>query len=98
MCEPTRFECAPQDRLARVDYLAPRFFREVLGWEYEECLVTDDSDLSDYATATAGREEHRAEVESFLTKMQAHYLLTDPATSTRIVGLLELLVRKGVTE
>ena len=94
-----RVELAPQARLKRVEHLAPRFFREVLSLDPEDCLVTDESDLSDFATATASREERRAEVEGFLSRMCAHYLVDGRgAPSTRIVDLLELLEAHGILE
>jgi len=63
-----RFESAPQDRLGAVGHLAPRFFREVVGWDYAEVLVTDESDLRDYADLTGDR---RAEVAGMLDRMAA---------------------------
>lgn len=50
-----RIELASQSRMKAVEHLASRFFTEVIGIAYEDCLVTDESDLSDltsYATAT----------------------------------------------
>jgi hypothetical protein len=43
-----RIEFAPRTRLQRVESLAPRFFHEVIGLDYEHCLVTDESDLRDF--------------------------------------------------
>ena len=57
-----RFEKAPEGCLAGVEHLAPRFFREVLEWEFEECLVTDDSDLFDFTSAVATLAERDTEV------------------------------------
>lgn len=86
---------APHTRLAIVELLAPRFFREVVGYEYEECLITDESDLLDF---TGPDGDHRAAVEEMLDRLEAHYLIDGrAATSTRIVDLLELLQSKGVT-
>jgi hypothetical protein len=94
-----RFEPAPQDRLADVEHLAPRFFRDVLGWEYEECPVTDESELSDFATCTSSKEERAAEVDAFLARLREHYIVDGrQAGSTRIVDLLEFLKAHGVTE
>jgi hypothetical protein len=59
-------ELAPQDRLATVEPLLPRFLREVLGWDPEDCLVTDGADLFDFACATASRAERQAQVGGFL--------------------------------
>lgn len=85
-----RIELASQARLKAVEYLAPRFFTEVIGIAYEDCLVTDESDLSDFVRA-----DHS--MEAFLETFFTHYFV-DPgeAGSTRIVDLLELLERHGV--
>jgi len=87
--ERTRFELAPQDRMAAVEDLAPRFFREVVGWEYDEVLVSDESDLVDFADVTGDRKQ---EVQVMLSRFGSTYGL-DPraAKSTRIVDLLEFL-------
>lgn len=90
-----RFESAPQDRLEAVGHLAPRFFREVVGWDYAEVLVTDESDLRDYADLTGDR---RAEVAGMLDRMAAHYRVDGRrAKSTIIVDLLEFLASNGMT-
>jgi hypothetical protein len=90
-----RIEFAPQDRLSAVEDLAPRFFREVIEYDYEDCLVSDESDLSDFADAFG---DHQAEVEAMLDRLEAHYLIDGRAAgSTRIVNLLEFLRDRGVT-
>jgi hypothetical protein len=75
--------------MVAVEDLAPRFFREVVGWEYDEVLVTDESDLSDFADVTGDRKQ---EVQVMLHRIGSTYGL-DPteAKSTRIVDLLEFL-------
>jgi hypothetical protein len=82
-------ELAPQDRLATVEPLLPRFLREVLGWDPEDCLVTDGADLFDFACATASRAERQAQVGGFLDRLRAYYLLPSAPSTTRIVDLLE---------
>jgi hypothetical protein len=84
-----KIEIASQNRLRAVEHLAPRFFQEVLGYDYKECLITDESDLTDFADAFGDR---NLEVAVMLDRLEAHYLF-DPrgATSTRIVDLLEFL-------
>jgi hypothetical protein len=85
----TRFELAPQDKLAPLEYLAPRFFREVVGLEYSDVLVTDESDLFDFADVTGDREQ---EVQRMLLRMGATYGI-DPShiQSTKITDLLQFL-------
>ena len=91
-----RIVLAPQTRLAGVEHLAPRFFREVLGYEFTDCLITDESDLHDFAAGTFG--DRNADVESMLARLEAHYLIDARAAhSTRIVDVLEFLEARGVT-
>jgi len=83
------FELAAQKRLDAVAHLAPRFFREVVGWDYAEVLVTDESDLRDFADTTGNRD---LEVAEMLDRMATHYQIDGRlAGSTRIVVLLEFL-------
>jgi len=88
-----QFERAPQERLAAVSHLAPRFFRDVVGWDYAEVLVTDESDLSDFADVT---DDRRAQVSEMLDRMAAHYGVDGRSVgSTRVVELLEFLAARG---
>ena len=92
---PRQFELAAQDRLATVAHLAPRFFRVVVGWDYAEVLVTDESDLRDFADTTGNRD---SEVADMLDRIATHYRVDGRlASSTRIVELLEFLASTGVT-
>ena len=85
-----RFEPAPTDRLSQVEHLAPRFFREILGWDYGECFVTDESALSDFVTVTDPPPQRRAAVEGFLVRIEEHYFLPGKGPgSTRIVDILD---------
>ena len=89
------FELAAGDRLDAVDHLAPRFFREVVGWDYAEVLVTDESDLRDFADTTGNRDN---EVAEMLDRIVTHYRVDGRlAGSTRIVELLEFLASNGMT-
>lgn len=88
-----KVEIAPQDRLSAVEHLAPRFFREVLDYDYDECAISDDSDLGDF-TDLAGS-DYEALIEAMFNRFQACYQL-DPRQvgSTRIVDLLEFLASR----
>ena len=86
---PRHVELAPQNRLDAVAHLAPRFFREVVGWDYEDVLVTDASDLRDFADTTGDR---AAEVAAMLDRLETHYRIDGRlAGSMQIVALLEFL-------
>ena len=39
---------ASTERLSGVEDLAPRFFSEILGLDYADCLITDESELGDF--------------------------------------------------
>ena len=88
------FELTSQDRLDAVVDLAPRFFREVVCWDYANVLVTDVSDLADFADMTGDRD---IEVAEMLTRMATHYRIAGPPDCTRIVDLVEFLASHGVT-
>ncbi len=92
---PRRVELAPQNRLDAVAHLAPRFFREVLGWDYADVLVTDESELRDFADTTGDRS---VEVAAMLDRIETHYRIDGRlAGSVRIVALLEFLASNGIT-
>ncbi len=92
---PKGFELAAQDRLDAGAHLAPRFFSTVVGWDYAQVLVTDESDLRDFADTTGNRD---SEVADMLNRIVTHYRIDGRlAGSTRIVELLELLASNGVT-
>jgi hypothetical protein len=67
------FELTSQNRLDTLVDLAPRFFREVVGWDYADVLVTDESDLADFADTTGDRD---IEVAETLARMATHYRIT----------------------
>lgn len=92
-----RIVLASQARLEAVEHLATRFFREVVGYDYAECLITDESDLLDFTGASG--EKSKAELEEMSDRLEAHYLIDGRELgSTRIVALLEFLQSRGVTD
>jgi hypothetical protein len=92
-----RVELASKSRIESVEHLAERFFREVIvDYEYPECLVTDESDLYDFADLSGDRD---TEVAAMLDRFRAHYMLDPrPHNTTNIVCLLEFLAASGVAE
>jgi hypothetical protein len=74
-----------------VEHLAPRFFKEVLDYDYNDCLITDESDLLDFIGSGPP-------LEQALDRLEAHYLWDGRSLgTTRIVALLEVLHERGVT-
>ncbi len=94
MPEPKKIKLASQSRLEMVEDLAPRFFAEVVDYDYGECLLTDESDLRDFASVVDPIEP---QVQEMLARFEAHYFVTAPTGSTRIIDLLEFLRDRGVT-
>lgn len=95
MKKPKKITFASQNRLSAVEELAPRFFAEVLEMDYWECLITDESDLGDFAEFGT---DASPTVERMLDRLEAHYLMDARVIgSTRIVQLLEFLQSRGVT-
>ena len=45
-----KVEFAPQDRIELYEDTAREFFRDVLDMSYDECLVTDETHLSDFSS------------------------------------------------
>lgn len=91
---PKKIEIAPQSRLLAVEHMAPRFFREVLGREFNECLITDESDLRDFLDVFGDRD---SDLAAMFDRIEAHYLIdAREAGSSRIVDLLEFLESRGV--
>ena len=77
------------DRLATVESLAPRFYREIFGLDYAECVTTDESDLADF---TSFGEPVAPELARLLDRIEPHYLIdVRAAQSTRIVDVLAFL-------
>jgi hypothetical protein len=90
-----RIRFAPHDRLSAVEELAPRFFREVIDYDYEDCMISDQSDLLDFTDAS---DDYEAAVQAMFDRLEAHYLIDGRAAeSTGIVDLLEFLRDRGVT-
>lgn len=46
--ERADFSFAPADRVAKLEDVAPKFFREIIGIDFRDCLITDESSLWDF--------------------------------------------------
>lgn len=88
---------APQDHVELYDDTARLFFREVLDMDFGECLVTDESRLSDFSscgmpdeladTTTSLKELHAAWDVWALAELRSRYGLEYPSTSLPLVTL-----------
>ena len=53
MQPPRTVKLAPQDRIDVIEDFAREFFAEILDFDYDECLVTDESLVTDFDIAEA---------------------------------------------
>lgn len=87
---------ASDDRLRAVEHLAPRFFAEIIGIDYDDCFISDYSAIGDFFDASDAGE---AEVEARLDLIAELYSVDVRHLGTHcIVDILEFLASKGITE
>ena len=96
---------ADQDRIDLYEDTATEFFRSVLDMDYSECLVTDESRLSDFsscgmpdelADATTGLKELYAAWRVWVVPViRDRYGLDDLVPSILLVDLFERIEQQG---
>jgi hypothetical protein len=96
---------AAQERIDEFECTAVEFFRAVLGMDYGECIVTNESRLSDFASC--GLPEDIADATQSLTALYSawdawvvsvicsRYRLVDISTTILLVDLFEQIERQG---
>ena len=96
---------AAQERIDDFEHTAIEFFRVVLGLDYSECIVTDESRLSDFASC--GLPDDIADgiqsLKSLYSEWDAwvvpaicsRYGLANLSTTMLLVDLLEQIERQG---
>ena len=99
---------APQERIDDFEPTAVEFFRAVLGVDYCECIVTDESRLSDFASC--GLPEDIADATQSLKALYSawngwvvpaicsRYGLTEISTTILLVDLFEHIERQGLRQ
>ena len=99
---------APRERIDAYERTAVEFFRAVLGMEDGECIVTDESRLSDFASC--GLPEDIADATQSLEALYSawdawivpvicsRYGVADISTSILLVDLFELIERQGAKQ
>ena len=96
---------AAQERIDDFEPTAVEFFRAVLGMDYGECIVTDESRLSDFASC--GLPEDIADTTQSLQALYSawdawvvpaicsRYGLEELSTTMLLVDLFEQIERQG---
>jgi hypothetical protein len=72
-----KFECAPQEKIRFLEPLAREFLASVLGMDFDECLITDESCLHDFITEETPRDYRKRARERFGVELPKHALLVD---------------------
>jgi hypothetical protein len=97
---------AAQERIDDFERTAVEFFRAVLGMDYGECIVTDESRLSDFASC--GLPEDIADTTQSLMSLYSawdtwvvpaicsRYGLAGISTTILLVDLFEQIERQGL--
>ncbi len=103
-----KVEFAPQDRVDLYEATATEFFRSVLDLDYGECLVTDESRLTDFSSC--GMPDDLAETTTGLKELYAawrvwvvpvvcrRYGLDDLMPSILLVDLFEKIEQQRATQ
>lgn len=99
---------AAQERIDDFEGTAVEFFRAVLGMDYGDCIVTDESRLSDFASC--GLPEAIADATQSLKALYSaweawvvpvicsRYGLAGVSTTILLVDLFELIERQGLKQ
>ena len=99
---------AAQERIDDFEHTAIEFFRAVLGMDYGECIVTDESRLSDFASC--GLPEDIADTTQSLQALHSawdawvvpaicsRYGLADLSTTMLLVDLFDAIERQGLKQ
>ena len=99
---------APQERIDDFERTAVEFFRAVLGMDYSECIVTDESRLSDFASCglpddiADGTQSLKALYSAWdvwvVPVIGSRYGLADISTTILLVDLFEQIERQGLRQ
>lgn len=67
--KPKRIELAPQDKIEQYYALAVDFFKSILNMNYDECFVSDESRLSDFANMF----DSKTDIAKFIKRIKKRY-------------------------
>lgn len=71
--DPSRITFASQDGVDQFESLAREFLPAILGYEFDDTLITDESSLSDFAGLYETREEFDAWELDMLQRIEGRY-------------------------
>lgn len=86
--DPSRITFASQDGVAQFEALAREVLSAILGLDFDETMITDESAISDLCGWRETREEFDAWERKVLNGIEDRYGVRPPATNVLLVDLL----------
>ena len=99
--DPSHITFAPQDGVDQFESLAREFLPAILGHDYDEVMITDESSVSDFCGRLETREEFDAWERKVLQRIEDRYGVRPTASRIHLVDLfrdIELHRRASVRQ
>ena len=95
----SRITFAAQDGVDQFESLAREFLPAILGYEYDDVMLTDESSLGDFCGLCDTREEFQAWEQKILRRVEDRYGVRATHARVRLVDLFRdiELQRRGTT-
>ena len=85
--DPSRIKFASQDGVDQFESLAREFLPAILGYEFDDVMITDESSPSDFCRFCETREEFDAWEQKILQRIEDRYGLRPSDARVRLVDL-----------
>jgi hypothetical protein len=96
--DPSRIKFASQDGVEQFESLAREFLPAILGYDFDETMITDESSLSDFCGLRKTREEFDAWERKVLNGIEDRYGVRPPATNVLLVDLFrDIEMQRGAS-
>jgi hypothetical protein len=83
----SRITVASQDGVAQFESLAREFLPAILGYDYDDTMITDESSLSDFCGQCEAREEFEAWERKLLQRIEDRYRVRPETAGVKLVDL-----------
>ena len=85
--DPSCIKFASQDGVDQFESLAREFLPAILGYEFDDVMITDESSPSDFCGYCETREEFDAWERKILQRIEDRYGVRPPNAGVRLVDL-----------
>lgn len=85
--DPSRITFASQDGVDQFESLAREFLPAILGYDFGDTMITDESSLSDFRGLCETREDFDAWERKVLQRIEDRYGVRPPDTGIHLVDL-----------